>query len=486
MNNDRKIKRILFVQLELKDWKKARMWGYSFHIGLEDGLESNDVQVTTLFSSWFSVARRLCADKQFDQVWINDTIHMFGPTKWGYYHLTKRDLEWLASLAPIRLGFVAESLQYSDKDYAEWPALLNYPEVLKRVLPYLTHVMACDENDVEYIRGMCNIPTVWFVPPVSDHVISRNVVLPPSVKPIFRGTSYGERTRWLKLPFIKEVLDHQLTSDNDTDLPGVFDSLHRYLYPKAILSDKELNKLYELYLNTIREIRRQAFDMYLNDLRQGSMVVNLPSYAKIFTSRVYEGMAVGRPVITGKCEKRPRMNALFEDNRDILLYSPDQPEMLAKQIKKVLNNPEFGRQIAVNAMHKMVNFHTTKKCVRQVFEWIATGREPKYDVVLADNDSLSAKPYHTMNLMPKELLGRFESGFRKQLTLLTAFKYALFLLRSKMLEFAQRIETKIRFYVKKSIIILGLGFLLKFRKKLLGSVLKYHNALRRMYSLKQK
>lgn len=481
MNNDRKIKRILFVQHELKDWKTARMWGYNFHIGLEEGLESNEVQVTTLLSSWFPVARRLCADKQFDQVWINDTMDMFGPTKWCYYHLTKRDLEWLASLAPIRLGFVVESLKYSGKDYAEWPSLLNYPEILKRTLPYLTHVMACDENDMEYIRGMCNIPVVWFVPSIPDYAISRDISLPPAIKPIFRGTLYGERAMWLKMPLIKELLGHRLTSDNDTDLPEIFDSLHRYLYPQAIRSDKELNKLYELYLNTIREIRRQAFDMYLNDLRQGSMVVNLPSYAKIFTGRVYEGMAAGRPVIACKCEKRPRMNALFEDNRDILLYPSDQPEMLVEQIKKVLNDPEFGRQIAVNAMHKMVNFHTPKKFVRQILEWIATGREPKYDVVLADNDNSSAKPYQAVDLMPKELLERFELGFRKQLTLLTAFKYALFLLRSKMLEFAQRIETRVRFYVKKSIIILGLGFLLKFRKKLLGSMLKYHNALRRMH-----
>ena len=478
INNNKKVKRILFVQHESKDWKTARMWGYNVHIGLEEGFESSEVQVTTLLSSWFPAARRLCSGKQFDQVWINDTIHMFEPNRWGYYHLAKRDLEWLAGLAPIRVGFVIESLKYSDDQYAEWPSLLNYPEILKQALPYLTHVMAYDEDDVEYIRDMRDIPVTWFAHPIPGYAISRDISLPPSVKPVFRGTPYGERGRWLKMPLFKELLDHRLTSDNDTDLPEIFDSLHRYLYPQAIESDDALNKLYDLYLNAVRGIRRRAFDMYLNDMRRGGSVVNLPSWGSIFIGRVYEGMAAGRPVITQKCERRPRMNALFEDNKDILLYPAGQPEMLAKQIRKVLDDPDFGRQIATNAMHKMVNFHTTEKRVRQILEWIATGREINYDVALSDGDNLSAKPYHTMDLLPGELLERFESGFRKQLIPLTGFRYAMFMLRSKVFEFAQRIKTKIRSYVKKLIIILGLGSLIKFRNKLLGSMLKYRNTLR--------
>ena len=444
MSNDSKTKRILFVQQELTNWKSARMWPYNFHVGLEAGFAANGTEVTTLLSSWFPVARRLCADKQFDQVWINDAIHMFEPKGWRYYRLTEQDLEWLASLAPVRVGFVMESLKYSDEEYAEAPFLLNYPDILKRTLPYLTHVMAVDENDIEEIRAMGEIPVGWYVPPVPDYAIERDISLPPAVKPVFRGSPYGVRARWLKMPIIKDVLEHQLTSDNDTDFPEIFDRLHRNLYPQAIESDDELKKLYDLYLNCVRGIRRRAFDMYMNDLRQGSAVVNLPSYCKVHAGRVYEGMAAGRPVITGKYENRPRMNALFEDNRDILLYPPDQPEILAQQIRKVLNNPDSGRQIATNAMHKMVNFHSTEKWARQILEWIATGRETNFDVIPPDSDTSPAKPCHKTDVLPGELLERFESGFRKQLTPVTACKYALFLLKREMFSLIHRIEAVAR------------------------------------------
>jgi len=444
VDNESKIKRILFVQQELTDWKSARAWGYNFHIGLEEGFAANGIEVTTLLSSWFPVARRLCAAKQFDQVWINDVIHMFEPKGWRHYRLTMPDLEWLATLAPIRLGFVIESLKYTDNDYREAPFLSNYPNILKKTLPYLTHVMAIDENDIECIRDVCDIPVTLLVPPVPYYNISRTISLPPTVKPVFRGSPYGERAKWLKIPFIKELLDHQLNYGNDGDLPEIFDRLHRYLYPQAIQSDNHLIKLYDIYLDSIRKIRRQSFEIYLNDLRQGGSVVNLPSYGKVFTGRVYEGMAAGRPVITSKYENRPRMNALFEDDRDILLFPPDQPEIMAQQIRKVMDNPDFGRVIATNAMHKMLNFHTTEKRVCQILEWIATGREADFDTILPENDFKPMQSNQTLDIAPQKLLEQFESGFKKQLTPFNFFKYELFRLKRNLYKLLQRIEAMVR------------------------------------------
>lgn len=414
------------------------MWGYNCHIGLEEGLAANGVQVTTLLSSWFPMAQRLCKNMQFDQVWINDAIHMFEPKGWRHYRLTKQDLEWLATLAPVRMGFVIESLKYTDEEYREAPFLANYTEILKRTLPYLTHVMAIDENDLEYIRDLRDIPAAWFVPPVPDYAVSRIISLPPAVLPVFRGTPYGERAKWLRMPQIKGLLDHQLASDNDTDFPEIFDQLHCYLYPQAIKSDNELKTLYDLYLNIIRGVRRQSFDIYLNDLRKGGSVVNLPSYGKVFTGRVYEGMAAGRPVITGEYDNRPRMNALFENNRDILLYPPDNPEVLAQQIRKVLDDPDLGRCIATNAMQKMINFHTTERRVQQILKWIASGKEADFDVKapVSCNDSITTK--HTFNIVPEELLIQFESGFKKQLTPWNFLKYELFKLKRNLYKLSLR------------------------------------------------
>lgn len=444
MRNETKVTRILFVQQELTNWNSARMWPYNMHIGLECGFAANGIEVTTLLSSWFPVARRLCSDKQFDQIWINDAIHMFEPKGWRHYRLTKQDLEWLALLAPVRIGFVMESLKYSDDEYAEAPFLANYPEILKRTLPYLSHVMVVDENDIDDIRSMCDIPVGWFVPPVPDYAISRDMSPPPPIKPVFRGSPYGIRGKWLKLPVIQEVLEHELSSDNDTALPDVFDSLHCNLYPQAIESDVELRRLYDLYLDLVRGVRRRAFDLYMNDLRQGSSVVNLPSYCKVYAARVYEAMAAGRPVITGDYKNRPRMKALFENGRDILLYPPDQPEILAEQIRKVLNDPDLGCRIAANATRKMIHFHSTEKWAEQILQWIASGREANFDVMSADNDNTPAKPYHTMGVKPEELLARFESGFKKQLTTCNFLKYELFMIKRNLYKLALRFEAAAR------------------------------------------
>ena len=95
-------------------------------------------------------------------------------------------------------------------------------------------------------------------------------------------------------------------------------------------------------------------------------MINFPSFGKIYTGRVYEGMAAGRPVITVKLEDRPLLESLFEDGKDILLYPKDTPSRLAEQIKRILREPEFGQRIAMNARDKLLRFHTTEKRVCQI------------------------------------------------------------------------------------------------------------------------
>ena len=142
--------------------------------------------------------------------------------------------------------------------------------------------------------------------------------------------------------------------------------------------------------------------MYLDGLREGSAVVHLPSYCKVYNSRVYEGMAAGRPVITSRGSGRPRLDGIFEEGKDLLTYSADDPQALAKHIRSILDNPECGHAIALRARDKLLRFHTTEMRVRQILDWIATGQEPCYnaadykDVAAAkkkrDSDMRSLQP----------------------------------------------------------------------------------------------
>lgn len=371
--------RILFIQHELYQWQRAKMWSYSWHLGIEEGLKANDVEFTTLMTTWFPMAKEICAGKKFDQVWINDITHTFEPGGCGGYQLSKKDMEWIESLAPVRLGFLVESLEYTEEEISENPGLKLAGSVLKETIKYLTHIIAVDEKDIDTINDIWRIPSMWLVPPMPKRYICKSVPVPSQRKPVFCGTAYGERAIWLKMPEIKGLINNKISLDNMSNLPNLFDNLNGEILDQMLNGRLPIDNYYPKYLESLREIRRKAFSMYLETSLQGCAVVNLPSYGKVYTGRVYEGMAIGRPVITMETKERPRMKALFEKNKEILLYPRDNPSVLAEHIRHILNDPGFGQGIAVNARRKLLSHHTMERRVQHFISWIETGEEPSYE-----------------------------------------------------------------------------------------------------------
>jgi radical SAM superfamily enzyme YgiQ (UPF0313 family) len=368
---------ILFVQHELFTWQRAKMWGYTWHLGLEEGLQANQVEFTTLITSWLPRAKEICAGKTFDQVWINDITHTFEPGGCGGYQMQEADLEWLACLAPVRLGFLMESLEYTPEEHAKNPGLRYARSVLEKTGRYMTHIMSPDERDLPFIRGLYAVPVSLCICPVPQRFVRRNITVPPQLKPVFRGTAYGERARWLELPQVKHLINQDPSPDNFSNLPALFDNLQRQARETISRASFEITG-YEQYLQTLRQIRQQSFALYLESLAEGSAVINFPSFGKIYTGRIFEGMASGRPVITVRIEDRPLSESLFEDGKDILLYPKSNPSRLAEQIKGILREPEFGQRLAMNARDKLLGFHTTEIRIRQILDWITKKQEPRY------------------------------------------------------------------------------------------------------------
>ncbi len=364
--------KILFVQHELFKWERAKMWGYVWHLGLEEGLKANNVDFFTLVTPWIPRAKDLCGGRTFDQVWINDITHTFEPGGCGGHQLQEKDLEWLASLAPVRLGFMVESLEYTPEEHAINPALGYARSSLEKTGRYMTHIMTPDEKDLPFIRNLLAVPVSWFMGAIPERVRFKNITLAPHhLKPVFRWTPYGERARWLELPELKYLINKEPSADNFTDLPRLFDNLH-VLAQKTISNTSIELSMYEQYLHALRQIRSQSFALYMDSMAGGSAVVSLPSFGKIYTGTTYEGMASGRPVITYKVVDRPMLESAFQDGKDILLYPKDTPSRLAEQIKRILREPEFGQRVAMNARDKLLRFHTTEKRVGQILDWIAT------------------------------------------------------------------------------------------------------------------
>jgi anaerobic magnesium-protoporphyrin IX monomethyl ester cyclase len=383
--------RILYIQHEIYNWHQAKMWSYNLHLGIEPGFIANDIDFFTLTTTWLPKAKEILKGRRFDQVWMNDVLHSHRTGGCGGYQITQQDLEWITQLAPVRLGFINETLEYSDTEYAMNPDLRELKRSLQTTINYFTHLAVIDENDFPAIKELRDIPLLWLVPPMPCASIARQITLPPKTPATFTGTPYGERAKWLQLPNINTLLERRISPDSLTDIPKLFDLLHSGFYNASISQTAMVGELYLQYLHALRKLRHRAFEMYLEGLTVGAAVVHLPSFCKVYNARVYEGIAAGRPVVTVRCNDRPRLNALFKDGEDILLYSDHDPSELISHIKHIHDDPEFGRFVAEKARNKILDQHTVEKWVPQVLHWIETGQEPSYCELKSRHPSSSQK-----------------------------------------------------------------------------------------------
>lgn len=128
---------VLLIELEFPTWRKARHWSYTSQLGMEEGLRASGVECLTLTTPWLSRSQAICAGKRFDQVWV-EVVHN---------DLDDTFLEVVASVAPVRIGMMAEFLDYSSDVYAFAPHLKERRFAVEKRLKYLTHVLAGDEED---------------------------------------------------------------------------------------------------------------------------------------------------------------------------------------------------------------------------------------------------------------------------------------------------------------------------------------------------
>jgi SAM-dependent methyltransferase len=92
-------------------------------------------------------------------------------------------------------------------------------------------------------------------------------------------------------------------------------------------------------------------------------------------------------VISWDVPNRPRNRNLFCAGEEILFFRRDQPADLAVHIRRLQQEPEWARQLAVRAQAKVAAFHTIEKRIRQVLDWVATGLEPDYGESAANDAS---------------------------------------------------------------------------------------------------
>lgn len=372
--------KVLLLQLEFPTWATARPWSYGASFSVGDGLTANGVTCVTVPitpdasasspASWLHHARRILAGQRFDQVWI-----------WLVHApLDPQILEWVAELAPVRIGFIMESLRYEEEDYKLAPELRTRHTDFHRQLQYLTHALLVDERDVAELTALGKKPALWCPGLVPRRFITHPTHAPRHDRAVFHGNPYGHRARWIEHPLLRHRLTFAKASTEYTTNQQRFDEIQSVASERLLHHPLVTASDLERYVRALHNVREAEFRSWLAGLRDWPAVINLPGLTRCFGGRVYEAMAAGRPVISWRIPDRPKVNALFEDNRDIMLFPPDDPAALASQIDRILQDKSFARAIGTRGQHKLLTHHTAEQRAQHILEWIDSGKEPDYGI----------------------------------------------------------------------------------------------------------
>lgn len=372
--------KVLLLQLEFPTWKTARPWTYGASFAVSDGLAANGVTCLTVPivpdgaatapDSWLSHARRMLAGQRFDQVWIW-LVHAA---------LDARVLEWAGELAPVRIGFFMESLRYEEEDYRWAPELRIRQVAFHRQLDYLTHALLVDERDVTELHALGTKPALWCPGLVPRRFIAETSRDPRHNRAVFHGNVYGDRARWIEHPLLRDRLTFAKSPDQYTPNQQKFDELQSIASERTRHLPLVTTMDLERYVRALHHVREAEFRDWLSGLADWAGIVNLPGLTRCFGGRVYEAMAAGRPVISWRIPDRPRVNALFEDGREILLFAPDDPSTLAHQIDRILTDKPFAKTIGAQGQRKLLAYHTAERRMKDILQWLDSGKEPDYGI----------------------------------------------------------------------------------------------------------
>lgn len=370
--------RILLVPLECLTAHEARGWSYVGHFAVEDGLRAHGVDVTVLpawsggrssdQNSWLRRAREVVGDRPFDQVWV-----------WLFHcHLERDFLEWVASLAPVRVGVLWESLDYTEEECAVNEGLRHRKARVLKEIGSLTHLLAVDEADVDTFNAERGVQAFWLHNAVPANCLVESPTPSPIPRTAFFGSVYGSRVRYLRRAEQEGLLVRPHPPESTSVAPNYFDALNfkvtRRLRQSADASFTDL----QAHVSGLREARRRVFVLWLRMLGHWAATANLPSMVKCYTGRVEEAMSAGSVVISYRIDGRPRNLGLFEDGREILLYDRDDIEGLCEHARRVSRDARWVRSIAERALLKVRTHHTMEQRVRQILAWIQSGGTHDY------------------------------------------------------------------------------------------------------------
>lgn len=370
--------RILFVQHDMLVWASARAWAYTSHMAFVEGLRALGHEVEVILTACWPAAREQVGGRRFDQVWINDVTHVLcrRPAAEAPPPLGEADFAWLASLAPVRIGIVMETLHYTAAEYAELPELAERVPLMRRcVLPHVTHLCVVDEADVPAMEGL-GVPTLW-IPCHVPRRFFRTSLVDATLPAVFIGNAYARRAKYAHSAALRGLLEFRVSPEHATALPSVFDQLHGELRP-ALLAQPFVAEDHHRFVDMAHRVRAGLFERFLDGVEASSACVNLPSFVRAYAGRVIESMVVGRPVVSWRVPDRPMTERLFRDGETIVLFDGDDPEALARQLHRLRSEPGLALRIGTASRANALRHHRSEHRMGQIEAWARSGTMPTY------------------------------------------------------------------------------------------------------------
>jgi glycosyl transferase family 1 len=362
-------RRVLCLFLEFNWWDCARPLTYAAQLGLEEGLRANDSRPVTVTTPWLPQLKEICGHRRFDQVWL-EVVHQGT--------LDDDVLSWIAEVAPVRIGFLLESLHYASDVAGASPHYLARSRTAQHRLKFLTHAVASDELDAAALDADGDVRACWWPQAVPRRFLIGAPAGPAAGPAVFSGSLYGSRITMAEDERLKELLTVRRSSEDGTPYPRLFDRLHMITAEWVKRRRPQPAAASAVYLFLLRRLRQRIFRRWLRALSGDPVVVNLPHLVGAYPGRVVEAMAVGRPVVSWDVPDRPRNRALFEDGREILLFPGTEPAGLASALRRLQRDPALAGTIARNAWQKVGRVHTIERRVQQILAWTDRGDVPVF------------------------------------------------------------------------------------------------------------
>ena len=249
-------RRVLCLFLELNWWETARPLGYPAQLALQEGLRASGCRPLAVTTPWLPRLKEICGAERFDQVWV-EIVHQA---------LDDDCLDFLAGLAPVRVGFLLESLHYDDATYAASPHYRARAGNVRHRLKFLTHAAATDEVDAAEIDAEGDVRACWWPQAAPRRFVARRPAVPRTGPAVFRGSLYGDRIALARDESLHRMLEVPGPLEDGTVYPRLFDRLQMSAgaWMRRPLPHPRLASTIHLFL--LRRLRRRVFRRWMHAL----------------------------------------------------------------------------------------------------------------------------------------------------------------------------------------------------------------------------